>query len=75
MTCIQPNKSTIICLSDKIQEIELDGKSILFEFHSYFGPVPLNRRTEDPWKQSSYSRISEAMWDKANERWKEIYGK
>ena len=39
------------------------SKTVLFEMHNYFGPIPLNKRTDEP-----MDRIPKAFWD-AFERW------
>ena len=39
-------------------------KRVLFEMHRYFGPIPLNRKTEQP-----LERVPRGL-DDAVERWK-----
>lgn len=54
----------IICFGGPTLEIDVGGRIMAFEMHRYFGPIPLNKKTQDP-----LERIPSAFW-KAYEQWK-----
>jgi hypothetical protein len=58
-----PFRGGVVCLSGPYLTIDVDGREVLFEMHSYFGPMPLNKRTEEP-----LERIPRGFWE-AFDRW------
>lgn len=80
MTCLRLGKELgygILCIQPDYRIVDKTGKVWYFEWHSYFGPYPLNKKTADPLKlppEKSPFWDAVSAWDAQGRRTQEGKG-